>query len=259
MTKFGIFVITALLLSTFSCKKDDAPTTSQSGGKLTKIEYSTTDATTFSYNAQGLVSRIVFKEDGEEGNSTLTYDAEKNLKQITTNDGFSYNLNYSTGKLASIDILEGSTKVGYNEIAHYPFSGYLKSNTLFTSHLDPTTFPPLMRISYEYYNDNSGNVSEIYYYVWDEDIADFILSGSKEIEQYDNKQNPIRFGVLDYLMFGTSSANNPLKIVEKDGMGQVTATTTFTYTYNAKGQPLQALERHTENGTTTETTVRFVY
>jgi hypothetical protein len=103
-------------------------------------------------------------------------------------------------------------------------------------------------------------VKEAKYYFWDDNIDDFVLEKTIEFSQYDNKVNPFaQFGIVGFLMFGVNTTNNPGKMVEKDDSGVVVSTSTFTYTYNSKGLPTQAVETLVENGTTTTNTVKFSY
>jgi hypothetical protein len=262
MRKIGF--ITSMALSVFfaSCDKDDVnPNDPQpEGSRIKKVEYSSNEYTSFVYNPDNTISKMVFADAGEINNANFTYSNGK-LGEIETDDGIAYQLRYQDGKANVVDILEdGTGKISFNELSYYTSSGYLQQVTTYSTTTNPAVFPPFFRITYDYYNDNSGNVKEAKYYFWDENINDFVLEKTIEYSQYDNKVNPFaQFGIVGYLLFGVNTTHNPGKMVEKDDNGQVISTSTFAYTYNSKGLPVQAVETVVENGATETNTVKFTY
>lgn len=262
MKKIGLIFSLALMVLFTSCDKDDVnPNEPQpEGSRIKKLEYNTNEYTSFEYNADNTISKMIFGEAGQVSNSVFTY-ANGKLDKIQTDDELAYQFNYHNGKTSRVDILEeGVGKISFNEMAYYTSSGYLQQVTTFTMTFNPAIFPPYYRITYDYYNDNTGNVKEAKYYLWDENRVDFVLEKTIEYSQYDNKVNPFaQFGIVGFLLFGVNTSNNPGKMVEKDDNGQVISTSTFTYTYNSKGLPTQAVETLVENGATTTNTVKFTY
>lgn len=262
MKKIGLVFSLALSVLFTSCDKDDVnPNEPQpEGSRIKKMEYNSDEYTSFVYNADNTLSKMIFGDNGEISNSVFSY-ANGKLDKIQTDDGLAYELKYQNGKASVVDIVEdGFGKVSFNELSYYTASGYLQQVTTYSMTQNPAIFPPFFRISYDYYNDNSGNVKEAKYYFWDDAVDDFVLEKTVEFSQYDNKVNPLaQFGIVGYLLFGFNTTNNPGKMVEKDDSGQVTSTSTFTYTYNSKGLPTQAVETLVEGGTTTTNTVKFSY
>ncbi|HLO82820.1 MAG TPA: hypothetical protein VK166_17765 [Chitinophagaceae bacterium] len=259
MRKIGSILSMALLVLISSCEKNDAKP-EQSGTRVTKVEYSSDEYTSFVYNPDHTISKMVFAEAGEISNSNFTY-ANGSLSEIHSEDGLTYQLKYNNGKPYVVDVLEdGTGKISFNELVYYSASGYLQQVTTYSMTTNPAIFPPFFRIVYDYYNDNTGNVKAARYYFYDENVSDFVLTKTIEYSQYDSKVNPFaQFGLVGYLLFGVNAGNNPGKMVEKDEDGQVTSTSIFNYTYNSKGLPTQAVETVTENGTTKTNTVKFSY
>jgi hypothetical protein len=262
MKKIGLVLSLALSVLFSSCDRDDVkPNEPQpEGSRVRKMEYSSNEYTTFMYNADNTINKMIFTEAGQVSNSVFTY-ANGKLDKIQTDDGLDYQFNYNNGKTSRVDILEdGVGKVSFNELVYYSASGYLQQVTTYSMTTNPAIFPPFFRITYDYYNDNSGNVKEAKYYFWDDNIDDFVLEKTIEFSQYDNKVNPFaQFGIVGFLMFGVNTTHNPGKMVEKDDSGVVVSTSSFAYTYNSKGLPTQAVETLVENGTTTTNTVKFTY
>jgi hypothetical protein len=262
MKKIGLVFSLALSVLITSCERDDVESNEPQpeGSRVKKMEYSANEYTSFIYNADNTISKMIFGDAGEVSNSVFSY-ANGKLDKIMTDDGLAYQFKYQNGKASVVDILEdGVGKVSFNDLVYYTASGYLQQVTTYSLTSNPAIFPPFFRISYDYYNDNTGNVREAKYYFWDEAVNDFVLEKTIEFSQYDNKVNPLaKFGTVGYLLFGVNTTNNPGKMVEKDDNGNVVSTSTFVYTYNSKGLPTQAVETLVENGATTTNTVKFSY
>lgn len=262
MKKIGFIFSMALSVLFTSCDKEDAKPGDPrpEGERITKVEYSNNEYTSFTYNADNSINKIEFVEAGETRKSSFIY-ANGTLGEIVSDDGIAYQFKYNNGKTSVVDVVEEQQgKVAFNDFVYYSASGYLQRITNYTMTLNPAIFPPFFRIEYDYYNDNTGNVKYASYYFWDDNINDFVLEKTIEYSQYDNKANPFApLGIVGYLLFGVNMKNNPGKMVEKDANGQVVSTSTFAYTYNSKGLPVQAVETLVDNSGTETNTVKFKY
>jgi hypothetical protein len=260
MRKIGIILSMALFTLFASCEKDDKKPTIEPGDRVTKLEYAADEYTSFQYNADKLLTKVVFADDGEQSQVNVSYDEQKKLKQVEGGDGFVYQFKYQNGRVNNADILVGAEKLGLLDY-EYDASGNIKTITTFMKTDDNgAIFPPFMKASYEYFNDNKGNVSKITFYVFDEAGNDFELTKILEYSNYDDKINPLKeFGLVSYLLFNMNPSNNPGKMVEKDENGVVTSTSTFAYTYNSKGRPSQVVETINEGGTIETHTMKFAY
>lgn len=259
MRKIGIVLSMALFTVFASCEKDDKKPTTETGEKITKLEYSANEYTTFVYNSEKLLTKVSFADAGELSVTNIFYDAQKKVREVEGGDGFVYQFKYENGRVKTVDILAGATKIGFNSY-EYNAAGQIKTITTFMAQDNNAAFPPFLKVSYEYVNATSANVSKITFEAFNEATNGYELSNTLEYSDYDNKQNPLKdFGVLSYVLFNMNPDNNPGKLVEKDENGAVIATTTFTYTYDSKGRPSQAVERVNTGGQIETSTTKFAY
>ena len=118
MRKIGFITSMALAVFFASCDKDDVnPNEPQpEGSRIKKVEYSSNEYTSFVYNPDNTISKMIFADGSEINNANFTY-ANGKLGEIQTDDGLAYQLKYQNGKASVVDVLEdGTGKISFNEL-----------------------------------------------------------------------------------------------------------------------------------------------
>ncbi|MDJ1469574.1 hypothetical protein QNI19_11300 [Cytophagaceae bacterium DM2B3-1] len=244
------FAFLFLLTITFSCKKDDEPTTpAVNNDCLVTREEDAEDYVLLEYNADGKIIK------------TASYDKTKSnaLESTLFTD-------YVDGKVEKIRIFYNGKTSGTPDITAMattdasgkiqtltaPFLGGVSSTATFTYSGNNITKITRNDTQYRYEYDGNGNLTKIFYKI-----------GSQTEEllteyTYDDKPNPHRtyvallvFGVVFGDIADVVSANNPISSKSYDG-NTVSSTSTYVYTYNDKGFPLTVKQTISESGSADE-------
>lgn len=261
ITKKAAFVIlSAAALTITSCKKEKSsivvPVT-PADHQLAKVEQDAAHYATFEYNADNLVSKAVNKSGVTVLNTDVTYNANKTVATAT--------LNLTTLKFIYTN--NALSKVEYHDQAG---NDKLTFYTEFTNQNNKpveskgyavyqTTPSPDYKIVYTY--NAAGDVITAKQYLWSPNNNNYFATETTTYE-YDNKVNPLyALGNVGFMLFNVTSAHNITKEVVRDALDQITETSIYTYTYDAKGYPLTGTQKTTtqENPNEVTTQLKFSY
>jgi len=238
--KHTALMLTIGVLMISACKKDDK---SSNGGttppppagsrQIAKIEESTGAYSTFDYNADGLISKIESKENGEITDVTLTYSPLKKLISAAIADG-SMNYIYDGSQLRRVDFISktDNTVVGYTKFTY--------QNTKLSETVQYVKYQgndiAYMKTTYAY---NGSDVATQKIYAWSAITNTYELSETHNYE-YDSKTNPLAAtSELGQTFFQLNSVHNPVKETVYNAQNILTETDSYAYSYD-NGYPSAA-------------------
>ena len=249
------------VLTISACKKDDkkgggtTPVPPTTGSRqIAKIEESTGAYSTFDYNADGLISKIESKENGEITDVTLTYSPLKKLISAAIADG-SMNYIYDGSQLRRVDFISktDNSVVGYTKFTY--------QNTKLSEAAQYVKYQgndiAYMKTTYAY---NGSDVATQKTYAWSAITNSYQLSETRNYE-YDNKTNPLAVtSELAQTFFQLNSVHNPVKETVYNAQNNLTETDTYSYSYDDKGYPSAGDKTVAVPGTANVTThVKYTY
>ncbi|GAB3937070.1 DUF3836 domain-containing protein [Mucilaginibacter myungsuensis] len=240
-----------------SCKKDKEVVTNPTiTRQLVKIEEGT-DNTTFEYNGDNKLSKMVTKDGPTTTNIDFTYDATKKLTVASMNLvqlKFAYNGN-SISKVEYFSTGANPALTGYTEFTTQ--NGRVSEIKAFAKSGNVVT--PFYKITYAY--NAAGSVTTQTQYMWSPLEEKYELNETTTFE-YDAKVNPLTItSDISATFYSVVSANNITKEVTKDALNQVVETSIYTYTYDDKGYPTIATKKTTtkENPNEVTATLKYTY
>jgi len=261
ITRYTAWILALGVLTISACKKDDkngggtTPTPPTTGSRqITKIEESTGAYSAFDYNADGLISKIESRENGEVTNVTLTYSALKKLISAAMADG-SMNYIYDGSQLIRVDYISktDNSVVGYTKFTY--------QNTKLSEAMQYVKYQgndiAYMKTTYTY---NGSDVATQKTYAWSAVTSSYEISETRNYE-YDNKVNPLATSSeLGQTFFELNSVHNKVKETVYNAQTTLTETDTFSYTYDSKGYPSEGDKTVVKPGTANVTShVKFTY
>jgi|GEM_PF-889824 len=245
ITRYTAWILTIGVLTISACKKDDKngggttpiPTPTTSGSRqITKIEESTGAYSAFDYNADGLISKIESRENGEVTNVTLTYSPLKKLISAAMADG-SMNYIYDGSQLRRVDYISktDNSVVGYTKFTY--------QNTKLSESAQYVKYQgndiAYMKTTYTY---NGNDVATQKIYAWSAVTNSYELSETWNY-QYDNNVNPLAASSsseLGQTFLELNSGHNIVKQTVYNAQNTLTETDTFSYTYDSQGYPSES-------------------
>jgi hypothetical protein len=97
---------------------------------------------------------------------------------------------------------------------------------------------PFLKQAFEYYANGDIKVQKDYQY---NILTNELILAKTITYEYDNNPNPLlSLGEIYQISFETPSKHNPIKAIITDKDNNLIETTTFTYTYNTNGYPVEA-------------------
>jgi hypothetical protein len=242
-----VFLASALYI-TIGCKKatsgntEPIPEPVPHAKKLVKIEEGIQDSTTFEYNEDGTLKRVmaVYQTGStmETYSWTISYNAGKKIKEMVSNRGTTIGFFYKNGLL---NIKENRTNgiLNYTQTFTYE-NGRLSKLAVW--HPGGTGMEVVSEVTYTYYTNHPGNVKEAFHRELNPATGQLQNSMMEKAETYDNKINPYSLlGDFGFGFFYNINTRNPVNEVIYDyrnGDYYVARNTTNNYTYDAAGYPV---------------------
>lgn len=224
-TKLTLVIILAAITSV-SCKKDDASsTTPVVNTKISKLEYND-NITEISYNADGTINKMISKEADGTVNGTFSFSYTAG-KLSTINYGFfTTRYTYSGNNLAKTELI--SPLGGVMRTYEYSFANNrLSEQTEFIGSDEPE-----LKIKFSYAGANISKME-----LNDHINNAWVKTGDIMITSYDTKSNhSALLETVPYIPLTNVVQNNPLEEVHTTQTGEVGMTVKYTYTYDTHGR-----------------------
>lgn len=243
------------------CKKDKGPKPVEQTKKISRVEENGQTTATLQYNPDGsLKSMTMDMGILDPATFTFTYNAQKKIAEVTTDDGDKTKFIYQSGVLVWAENYQEGEKVSENNFQYE--NGKMKSNTLLTGYPQgdgSIIYRPTYRTVF-HYNAN-GNAQKVSTYTLDNNNQ-LALESEFVYQQYDNKKNPLAV-IAEFsqvMMYQPVSVNNAVIEKWQSDNGAVLETTENVYTYDAAGYPTTLKSTVTVPGQTpTVRNVKFFY
>ncbi len=255
-----LFLLASMALLIMACKKDPAKENQQpdQAKKLVRVSENATNYTSFEYNSDGTLKRLVSSsdEDGEAEMTEITYsyNEQKKVTGLVLNGAITCKYVYDNNRIRQMELYTDDEKQAY-----YEFNYRNDKITRVTNYYkNGSTYKSLSKTECTYYDN--GNVKDLKSFGVNVG-GQMVVVFTEQFLQYDNKKNPFK-AISDAnigLFLSYQNANNNTKIKSLDEDGSTLTETEVAYTYDAAGYPLTASSKTTSNGTVTTSTSTYTY
>lgn len=260
ITKYAaVAVVAAASIFATSCKKDKEPANNPAGGsrQLIKVEQGATLTTSFEYNADSKLSKMITKEGQVSNTVDFTYGADKKLATINSSI-LQLKFIYTTGALSKVEYYATLPQLKLTSYVDFVNqNGKVKESKVFAV-IDQTTIAG-DKTTFTY--NAAGDVATSSQYQWNAVQNAYVLEQTTTYE-YDGKTNPLAITAEFAQAFGGAiSSHNITKEVVRNAQEQVIETNVYAYTFDDKGYPVTATQKTTtkENPNEVTTTLKFTY
>lgn len=241
ITKAAALSLAIVALSLSACKKDKpGPTPAPAEKKLTSIEENGQRVAAFEYNANGSLKKLTTRDNpGDETQISFTYDAEKRLTEIATDNNSKLKYVYENGLPRLAESYIGNHKVGENIFVYE--NGRIKSNTMFMAIPKPDggiLYKPTFSTVYHY--SVNGVLQKLSTYTANQATGLLELESERTYNDYDARKNPLvvmKDFALAFLYQPIQQNNSRLEKLY-NAAGELIETTVNEYTYDAAGYPV---------------------
>ncbi|WP_345949751.1 hypothetical protein ABDD95_23165 [Mucilaginibacter sp. PAMB04274] len=150
-------------------------------------------------------------------------------------------------QLDKVDLHDGSLQTPAAGHMVFAYQNNVLNSIITTAYFPGNAEPlPIVKLAYEYYAN--GDIKVQKEYMFNVLTEEFELAEMHTYE-YDTKTNPLAaLGEIYQVSFEIPSKHNPVKDTHTDKEGNLVQTTTYIYTYNSNGYPVQAEKKVTAPG-----------
>jgi hypothetical protein len=239
----------------FACKKESSSTLPE-GDKL--LEVTTVDEhLKLQYDANGLVTKAFVKDvtatNGDEVVFNITYGSAGQINEVRKSDGEIIKPIYENNVLVRADVLSGIERIGYTSYEY--LNGFVKSAEIkFVAFGDEIS---TMKFVFNYDAQQRVQRTNVWLY---NPLTQTLVPAGYTTTEYDNKKNPLH-AVKDLmlLLWEVPAVNNIIKEVQHNEDNTIDEIREYSYTYNDKQQPTQAVLKTTAGGQQSNTNINFRY
>lgn len=235
----GLVLLTGLLLTAPSCKKDKDNTPDTPQNNLQRVAEVKNDdrQLNFFYDGTGRVNKVVVKSDlnlGDEVMEFLVSYQDNRILKLSASNGDELIPVYEDGKMIRADYYMSNARVAYTGYEYD--NGRLKRVIIYIG--NQTDYQPYLGFDFEY--TATGNTSRTISFMRTDIPGQLRRSGHVEFT-YDDQVNPLfEHKQLLALFWETVSSNNILQENHFDPTLTLSDHFAYNYTYKNNGLPEKA-------------------